>query len=164
MLVFASVFSFGLAAVAEMSQAPVSALLNVPHRQARGYFDNYWRSKASVESALEGIPGKHLVLIRYPQGHDANQEWIFNGYDIPGQRIIWAHDLDPSDPDKPLICHYRDRHIWMVSPVDTEAWSVEQAKRALKAVDSAQVCAATGDNVGVFVPGPRMGGLSAAKH
>jgi len=163
-LVFASVLSFGLAAVAEMGQAPVRAVFNVSHHQVTGYFDNYWKSRASVESALEGIPGKHLVLVRYPQEHDANQEWVFNGYDIPGQRIIWAHDLDPSDPDKPLICHYRDRHIWIVSPVDTEAWSVEQAQRALKAVDSAQVCAAAGDNVGMFVPGPRMDSLSAAKH
>ena len=78
------------------------------------------------------MPGDHLVLIRYRAGHLRSTEWVYNGHDIPSQRIIWAHDLDPEDSDQPLICHYHDRHVWMLEPIDGGAWTPQQAKEALK--------------------------------
>jgi hypothetical protein len=106
---------------------------------------NFLRQKASVASILDGIPGNHLVLVHYPQGHDYDKEWVYNGYDIPSQRIIWAHDLDPSDPDKPLVCHYRNRHIWLIEPVDKDVWSPALAQNALHAVNTSNMCADSGE-------------------
>jgi hypothetical protein len=100
-------------------------------------------SKGAVENALNAIPGNSLVLVRYTTDHVAREEWVRNGYDIPSQRIIWAHSLDPVDPDQPLICHYRDRHVWRLTPPDhDELWSVEQARQALKPVDTNELCSA----------------------
>jgi hypothetical protein len=148
-IVFAGLLSFGLAAAADLVQRPIKEILKIPTPEN---FDcnDLCRSRASVVSALEEIPGNHLVLIHYPQGHNFVKEWVFNSYDIPSQRIIWAHDLDPSDPDKPPICHYRDRHVWLLSPVDSEAWSVAQARRALLAVNTDRMCAAPADAQGKY--------------
>jgi hypothetical protein len=101
---------------------------------------DFRKSRVSVIAALTSIPGDHLVLIRYRAGHLRSTEWVYNGHDIPSQRIIWAHDLDPEDSDQPLICHYHDRHVWMLEPIDGGAWTPQQAKEALKPVNTDQVC------------------------
>ena len=38
--------------------------------------------------ALQELPGKHLVIVRYSQHHSAHQEWAFNGADIESSKII----------------------------------------------------------------------------
>ena len=145
LLVMASLLFFALATVTELALDPTLEMLNVQSHPATWHGRNFLRQRASIISVLDGIPGNHLVLVHYPQGHDVDKEWVFNGYDIPSQRIIWAHDLDPSDPDKPLICHYRNRHIWFVEPVDTGEWSPALTQKALQAVDTSQMCADSGE-------------------
>jgi hypothetical protein len=102
------------------------------------------KSRTAVTSVLQCIPGNHLVLIHYPHGHDVNKEWVYNGFDIPSERIIWAHDLDPIDPDMPLVCHYRDRHVWRLMPADMQAWTVSEAQGQLHEVDTTQLCGVDG--------------------
>jgi hypothetical protein len=141
LIVLASLSSFALTTLVELAQNPIFKMLNIPYHSAIWYEMNFLRQKASIASILDGIPGNHLVLVHYPQGHDYNKEWVYNGYDIPSQRIIWAHDLDPSDPDKPLVCHYRNRHVWLIEPVDKEPWSPALAQNALHSVNTSQMCA-----------------------
>lgn len=144
LLVLASLSSFALTTAAELAQGPVFKMFNISYHPRLWYDMNFLRQKASVVSILDGIPGNHLVLVHYPQGHDQDREWVYNGYNIPSQRIIWAHDLDPSDPDKPLVCHYRNRHIWFIEPMDTDVWSAALAQKALHPVNTSQMCADSG--------------------
>jgi hypothetical protein len=138
-LVFVSLLVFGVMAVIRVSPAPIRSMLDKSNRETPLFV----QSKEAVLSVLQSIPGKHLVLVHYPKNHDAGAEWVYNTHDIPGQSVIWAHDLDPFDPNQPLICHYRDRHVWLIDPLDTEAWSVAQAKEAMKAIDTAKLCTAS---------------------
>ena len=145
LLVLASLSSFALTTAVELARDPVFRMLGISYHPPVWYEMNFLRQKASVASILDGIPGNHLVLVHYPQGHDYDKEWVYNGYDIPSQRIIWAHDLDPSDPDKPLVCHYRNRHIWLIEPVDKDVWSPALAQNALHAVNTSNMCADSGE-------------------
>lgn len=144
LLVVASLLFFALATVAELAQDPVFKMLNIPYHRANWNETNFLQQKAAILSVLDGIPGNHMVFVHYPQGHDIKMEWVYNGYDIPRQRIIWAHDLDPSDPDKPLVCHYRNRHIWRFEPVDTEVLSPALALTKLQPVNTSRMCANSG--------------------
>ena len=76
---------------------------------------NFGMDRAKVVSQLEQIPGNHLVLVRYSPGHDTINEWVYNGADIDGSRIIWAQDMDPA-ANAELIQHYSDRDVWVVQP------------------------------------------------
>jgi hypothetical protein len=145
LLVLSGLLFFVLMTAVDLGQDPVKKMLNIPSRPANWDETNFLRQKASVVSILDGISGNHLVLIHYPQEHDAAKEWVYNGYNIPSQKIIWAHDLDPSDPDKPLVCHYRNRHIWFIEPVDTEEWTPALTRKALRPVDTSQMCIGTGE-------------------
>jgi hypothetical protein len=71
------------------------------------------RARPKIERQLEGIPGYHLVLIRYPVDFDIHDEWVYNAADIDNSHIIWARSLDPAS-DRKLVAYYRNRHLWSV--------------------------------------------------
>lgn len=71
--------------------------------------------RAEVEARISSLPDKHLILMRYPPEHDATEEWVYNGADIDGSRIVWAHDLGP-EKTRELLAYYPDRRVWMVEP------------------------------------------------
>ena len=146
LLIMASLLFFALATVAELAQGPVFKMLNIPYQPANWNETNFLRQKASAISILDNIPGNHMVLVHYFQEHDPAKEWVYNGYDIPGQRIIWAHDLDPPDPDKPLICHYRNRHVWLISPYDSEVWTPSLTQKSLQPINTSQMCVNSGES------------------
>jgi len=64
---------------------------------------------------LEAIPGKHLVLTRYSRSHELGDEWVYNGADIDGSRVIWARELD-RDSNERLMRYFAGRRIWLVEP------------------------------------------------
>jgi hypothetical protein len=59
---------------------------------------------------------KHLVIVRYQPDHSWEYIWINNGYDIPALRIIWARDTEPLEPNQQLLCEFKDRQIWLLTP------------------------------------------------
>ncbi len=72
-------------------------------------------SRVAVMKQLEAAPGKHLVVVRYSDDHNIHDEWVYNGADIDGSRIIWARELD-ADQNEKLFAYFKDRHIWLVEP------------------------------------------------
>ena len=64
---------------------------------------------------LLAMPGKHLIVVRYSDDHNIHDEWVYNGADIDGSRIIWARELD-ADQNAKLFSYFKDRHIWLVEP------------------------------------------------
>ncbi len=59
--------------------------------------------------------GKQLMIVRYSPTHDPGDEWVYNGADLDGSRVLWARELDPASNAK-LLDYYRDRQIWLVEP------------------------------------------------
>lgn len=74
-------------------------------------------SRLTVMDKLLHQPGKHLIVVRYSEDHNIHDEWVYNGADIDGSKVIWARELDKEQNAK-LFAYFKDRHIWLVEPDD----------------------------------------------
>jgi hypothetical protein len=104
---------------------PVALLLTVGLKLFSDTIDippsSYWErgyelqrdTRADITRWLKRRPGKHLVIVHYAHDHPVNQEWVYNGADIPGSKILWAREVS-DDSDRELINYYKDRHAWLV--------------------------------------------------
>jgi hypothetical protein len=72
-------------------------------------------SRVTVMKQIEKLPGKHLILVRYAEDHNIHDEWVYNGADIDGSKVIWARELDKQQNDK-LFAYFKDRRVWLVEP------------------------------------------------
>jgi hypothetical protein len=74
-------------------------------------------SRARVLTQLEKTAGKHLVIVRYRPDHDfAYDEWVFNGADINGSKVILARDMGQDNAE--LLQYFTNRKVWLVEPDD----------------------------------------------
>lgn len=64
---------------------------------------------------LQAAPGKHLVFVHYGPGHQWYDEWVFNGADIPGSKIVFARMCSP-ESDMALARSMKDRDVWIANP------------------------------------------------
>jgi hypothetical protein len=73
--------------------------------------------RAHLLARLEGMPGRHLVIVRYGQAHDPGRqlEWVYNRADIDRAKVIWARDMGDGE-NASLLDHYRDRRAWLLEP------------------------------------------------
>ena len=76
---------------------------------------NFGADQARIEAQLEQLPGKQLVIVRYSPQHDPMFEWVYNGADIDGSKVIWAREMDAAN-NLDLMRYYKDRQIWLVQP------------------------------------------------
>jgi len=75
-------------------------------------------SRVAVMKQLLDTPGKHLIIVRYSDDHNIHDEWVYNGADIDGSKVIWARELDENQNAK-LFAYFKNRQIWLVeSDVD----------------------------------------------
>lgn len=70
--------------------------------------------RAHVERELMARDGMQVVFVRYSPEHDPGLEWVYNGADIDGSKLVWARDLGP-EQDKQLIDYYQGRHFWILN-------------------------------------------------
>lgn len=69
--------------------------------------------RVALTQKLEAMPGKHLVVVRYKPDHYVHDEWVYNGADIDGSKIVWARELDQEQNQK-LMEYYKDRKVWVI--------------------------------------------------
>src|ERR1017187_1695406 len=69
--------------------------------------------RAAIVKELDALPGKDVVLVKYAPDFDLDREWVFNGADIDGSKIVWARDMGP-EKNQELLDYYRGREFWMV--------------------------------------------------
>jgi hypothetical protein len=74
---------------------------------------NFDRARALAE--LQAMPGDQLVIVRYNQYHDADDEWVYNRADIDGAKVVWARDMGDSQ-DAELIRYFPRRRVWLAEP------------------------------------------------
>jgi hypothetical protein len=78
-------------------------------------------ARGRLEDSVKSNPGRHLIIVRYSGGplHPI-EEWVYNGADIDGQQVVWAHDLGPLE-NRRLTGYFKDRSVWLFQPnVDPE--------------------------------------------
>jgi hypothetical protein len=72
-----------------------------PHRDAR----------AEIQDWLMGRTRKQLVIVSYQPWHNPDQEWVYNGADIDGSKVVWARSMGPEE-DAKLAEYFAGREIW----------------------------------------------------
>jgi hypothetical protein len=71
--------------------------------------------RANILFQLKQTPGDHLVVVRYRPDHDfILDEWVYNGADIDGSKVIWARDMGGENTE--LLRYFSDRRAWLVEP------------------------------------------------
>ena len=69
-------------------------------------------SRKAISQRLEGMPGKHLLLVSYDfERHYPGNELVHNGADLGSQRILWARSKGAAN-DRDLCRAYPDRTFW----------------------------------------------------
>jgi len=73
--------------------------------------------RARLLARLEGVPGQHLVIVRYGPAHDPVRqlEWVYNAADIDHAKVVWAREMADADNAR-LLDYYRDRRVWLIEP------------------------------------------------
>ncbi|MBC7807597.1 MAG: hypothetical protein H7145_15800 [Akkermansiaceae bacterium] len=77
-----------------------------------------WRwmiqDRRPIGAILTRVPGKHLVLVYYGATNvKSSAEWVYNGADIAGQKVVWARYLSPGENTN-LQRHFADRQVWLL--------------------------------------------------
>lgn len=76
---------------------------------------HFGTERAHIESELEKLPGKQLVIVRYSPSHYPIDEWVYNAADIDASKVIWAREMGAAK-DIELIRYYKNRTVWLVQP------------------------------------------------
>jgi hypothetical protein len=71
--------------------------------------------RARIERELEGMAGRHLVLMRYGPRHDPYAEWVYNRSDIDGAKVVWAREMN-AERNRALIEYFSGRQVWLLDP------------------------------------------------
>jgi hypothetical protein len=71
--------------------------------------------RIEIARQIARTPGKLVVFVRYWPQHIFQDEWVYNGADIDGQRVVWARDLGDRENEK-LDHYYADRKLLLLEP------------------------------------------------
>jgi hypothetical protein len=88
--------------------------------------DNQWAfQRMQLAKKLEEAEVNHLVIVRYHPDHNTQHEWVFNSYDPPRSKIVWARWAE--ELNRQLILDYPNRNVWVldVRSVNSELDSSE---------------------------------------
>jgi hypothetical protein len=89
--------------------------------------DGWGFERARVVERLEALPGRHLVLVRYGPHHDPLEEWVYNGADLAGSKLLFAREMGPAQ-DAPLLDRFADRRAWLLLADERPPRLVEHAR------------------------------------
>jgi hypothetical protein len=79
-----------------------------------GWRNDVGTSRPRILAQLEREPGQ-LVIVRYSAHHDSREEWVYNGADIDGEKVVWARDMGGAQ-DEQLVRYFASRKAWIVEP------------------------------------------------
>jgi hypothetical protein len=105
------VLLFLLRAVAPQLHIPTP--VEWKHTWDSEHYQNLDRAKALAK--LETLPGDQLVIVRYNQYHNSDNEWVYNRANIDRAKVVWARDMDDSG-NAELIRYFPQRRVWLAEP------------------------------------------------
>ncbi len=78
-------------------------------------------SRGRLERTVKEHPGRHLIIVRYNAELRPIEEWVYNGADIDGAEVVWAHDLGAVE-NRRLASYFHDRQVWLFQPNIDPDW------------------------------------------
>lgn len=118
-----------LAVLLTLAPVPISIAQAWTHTGTSTYIAHpvSWAvDRARIEKQLDQQPGKHLVIVRYSEKHNPNNEWVYNKADIDNAYVVWAREI-PTQEVTPLLHYFHERHVWLVeadkSPIVLKPYS-----------------------------------------
>jgi hypothetical protein len=75
--------------------------------------DGWPYRRQAIADDLARRPGRQLALVAYGPAHDPQAEWVWNGADLAGARVLWARSLSPAE-DCALIRYEHTRTPWLL--------------------------------------------------
>jgi len=73
------------------------------------------RGRAKVQAMFAKESENILAIVRYRRPHDPWNEWVYNGADIDGSKVVWARDMG-SEKNQELLEYFKNRQVWLVEP------------------------------------------------
>jgi hypothetical protein len=98
-----------------LAMIPIHAIEAIRNPQSLSLFETRMPNRATIAAQLEAMPGHQLVIVRYSDDHDPNEEWVYNRADVDDARVVWAREIPDLDIH-PLLEYYRGRTVWVVEP------------------------------------------------
>lgn len=77
--------------------------------------ETWYVARYQISGALESLPAKQLVIVRYSPSHVPSEEWVYNRADIDSAKVVWARDVEGRDPAD-LLRYFAGRRIWVLEP------------------------------------------------
>jgi hypothetical protein len=69
--------------------------------------------RAELVAALDALAGRHLVFVRYGPRHVVHDEWVYNGADLDGSKVLFARDRGAENAR--LAAAYPGRRAWLLN-------------------------------------------------
>lgn len=66
-----------------------------------------------IATQLEADEDQHLVIVRYPAGHQVLHEWVYNAADIDASEVVWARSMSP-EQNSELVEYFEGRKVWLL--------------------------------------------------
>jgi len=93
----------------------IAALLVSLHGTIKKASSSMWpNQRAQLLQQLKQKDGKHLVIVSYGPGHSFHDEWVYNGGDINGAKVIFARGIKNTQ-DCQLVKYFKSRQIWSLN-------------------------------------------------
>lgn len=78
-----------------------------------GNIADWATDRVKIAQQLSADGRNHVIFVRYQPDHILQYEWVFNGPDIPNQRVIWARAMSQAE-DHELLTYYKNRVSWVL--------------------------------------------------
>src|SRR5262245_28228411 len=93
----------------------------------------WYIQRAQILKQLKQQDGKHLIIVSYAAEHSVHDEWVYNGADIDGAKVIFARAIQNTQ-DCQLVEYFKSRRIWSLnidgdqSKPELKPYSLSQCK------------------------------------
>jgi hypothetical protein len=108
---WANRFGAALVLTALTGVALVGGAAGIAEASARSRDEGFPQHRARIAEELRARGGKHLVLVRYGEGHSPHLEWVFNEADLDAAPVVWARDIQLA-LTRAVIDAFPERSVW----------------------------------------------------